>query len=130
MLEEVLSLGPSRPVLELACAPAQHARALAEAGFEVVAVDRSDAMLEAATEEPVTEGLRFVLGDITEVDRLVEGLFGAALCLGNSFLHLADEERLRALAAALAKVLRRGRPSSSRSSATTASTTGGCASCR
>lgn len=110
LLEEVLSSGPSRRVLELACGPGRHARALAEAGFEVVAVDRSEAMLEAATEEPLPEGLCFVLGDITEVDRLVEGPFGAALCLGNSLPHLADEKSLRALAAVLGRVLAPGAP--------------------
>ena len=110
LLEEVLSSGPSRRVLEVGCGPGEHARAMAEAGFEVVAVDRSEAMLAAATEEPVPEGLRFVLGDMTEVDRLVEGSFGAALCLGNTLPHLADEERLRAFAEALARVLEPGAP--------------------
>jgi SAM-dependent methyltransferase len=110
LLEEVLSSGPSRRVLEVGCGPGQHARALAEAGFEVVAVDRSPAMLESATEEPVPDGLRFVLGDMTAVDRLVEGRFGAALCLGNSLPHLAEEGELERFAAALAAVLDPGAP--------------------
>jgi SAM-dependent methyltransferase len=110
LIEEVLSSAPSRRVLEVGCGTGEHARAMAEAGFEVVAVDRSEAMLAAATEEPVPEGLRFVLGDMTEVDRLVEGTFGAALCLGNTLPHLADEERLRAFAEALARVLEPGAP--------------------
>lgn len=110
LLEEVLSSGPKRRVLEVGCGPGQHARALVEAGFEVVAVDRSEAMIEDATEEPLPAGLRFVLGDMTEVDRLVEGTFGAALCLGNTLPHLADEERLRAFAQALARVLDPGAP--------------------
>lgn len=110
LLEEVLSSGPSRRVLEVGCGPGQHARALAEAGFEVVAVDRSEAMIADATEEPVPEGLTFVLGDMSEVDRLVEGTFGAALCLGNTLPHLADEESLRAFAEALVRVLEPGAP--------------------
>ncbi len=110
LLEEVLGSGPSRRVVELGCGPGQHARALAEAGFEVVGVDRSEAMLADATEEPLPPGLSFVRGDMTEVDRLVEGRFGAALCLGNALPHLADEERLAAFAAALARVLEPGAP--------------------
>ncbi len=110
LIEEVLGNGPSRRVLELGCGPGQHARALAEAGFEVVGVDRSEAMLADATDEPLPEGLRFVQGDMAEVDRLVEGPFGAALCLGNTLPHLADEARLAAFAAALARVLEPGAP--------------------
>ncbi|HSL84107.1 MAG TPA: class I SAM-dependent methyltransferase [Thermoanaerobaculia bacterium] len=110
LLEEVLSSGPRRRVLEVGCGPGQHARALAEAGFEVVAVDRSEAMLADATEEPVPEGLRFVLGDMAEVDRLALGTFGAALCIGNTLPHLTDEERLRTFAHALARVLEPGAP--------------------
>lgn len=110
LLEEVLSSGPSRRVVELGCGPGQHARALAQAGFEVVGVDRSETMLADATEEPVPAGASFVLGDVTEVDRLVAGRFGAALCLGNTLPHLADEERLRAFAGALARVLEPGAP--------------------
>lgn len=110
LLEEALSSGPSRRLLELGCGPGQHARALAGAGFEVVGVDRSESMLAAATEEPLPPGLTFVLGDITEVDRVVDGTFGAAFCLGNTLPHLADEERLRAFAGALARVLEPGAP--------------------
>lgn len=110
LLEEVLSSGSSRRVVELGCGPGQHARALAEAGFEVVGIDRSEAMMADATEEPVPEGARFVLGDLTEVDRLVEGTFGAALCLGNTLPHLANEAALGAFADALARVLEPGAP--------------------
>jgi len=106
----VLGSGPSRRVLEVGCGPGQHARALVAAGFHVVAVDRSEAMLADATEEPVPEGLRFVLGDMTEVDRAVDGTFGAALCIGNVLPHLTDEEGLSAFAHGLARVLEPGAP--------------------
>ncbi len=110
LLEAVLGSGPTRRVLELACGPGQHARALADAGFEVVAVDRSEAMLAAATEEPVPPNLTFVRGDMTAVDHLVEGPFGAALCLGNSLPHLRDEAALAAFAGSLGRVLAPGAP--------------------
>ena len=110
LLEKVLSSGPSRRVVELGCGPGQHARALAETGFEVVGVDRSAAMLEAATEEPLPPGLSFVEGDITQLDRHVAGPFGAALCLGNTLPHLVEDGELRSMAEALARVLEPGAP--------------------
>lgn len=110
LLEEVFSSGPARRIVEVGCGPGQHARALADAGYEVVAVDRSESMIASATEEPVPENLRFVLGDIRGVDELVEGTFGGALCLGNTLPHLSEEEDLAAFAAALARVLEPGAP--------------------
>lgn len=110
LLEEVLSSGPSQRLLEVGCGPGQHARALAEAGFEVVALDRSEAMLESATEEPVPAGLRFVHGDMVVLDELVDGSFGAALCLGNTLPHLGDESVLDSFADALARRLEPGAP--------------------
>lgn len=110
LLEKVLGSGPSRRVLEVGCGPAQHARALADGGFEVVAVDQSEAMLAAAREEPLPDGLTLVQGDMLEVDRLVEGTFGAALCLGNVLPHVKDEESLARFAGALARALEPGAP--------------------
>lgn len=110
LLEKVLSSGPSRRVLEVGCGPAQHARALVDGGFEVVGVDRSEAMLAAAREEPLPEGLELVLGDMLEVDRLVEGTFGSALCLGNALPQVKTEEELARFAEALARALEPGAP--------------------
>jgi glycine/sarcosine N-methyltransferase len=110
LLSEVLGSGPSRRVLELGCGPGEHARALADAGFEVVAVDRSAAMLSQATEAPVPANLRFVEGDIARIDEVVEGPFGAALCLGNTLPHLTTDEELAGFAGSLARVLEPGAP--------------------
>lgn len=110
LIDEVLGSGPSRRILELGCGPGQHARALVDGGYEVVGVDRSESMIESASEEPVPPELELVLGDMEEVDRLTTGSFGGALCLGNTLPHLEDEKRLRRFAAALAKVLEPGAP--------------------
>ena len=110
LIDEVLGSGPSRRIVELGSGPAQHARALVDGGYEVVALDRSESMIESASEEPIPPELELVLGDMVEVDRLTSGTFGGALCLGNTLPHLGDEERLRRFAVALAKVLEPGAP--------------------
>ena len=110
LIDAVLSSGPSRRVVEVGCGPGQHARALAEAGYEVVGVDRSEAMLDSATEEPVPERLSFVPGDMRRLDEVAGGPFGGALCLGNTLPHLTSEEDLEAFAGALARVLAPGAP--------------------
>ena len=105
-LEQVLGSGPIRRVLDLGSGTGEHARFLAAHGFEVVGVDASDSMLGKATEEPLPDNLRFVRGDLAEVDSLVEGHFGAAICLGNTLPHLQDEEHLgRAFRAVRVKFL-------------------------
>jgi SAM-dependent methyltransferase len=110
LLAETLASAPSRRLLELGCGTGEHARALAGEGWEVLAVDRSESMLAAASEEPVPANLRFVEGDLAVLDELVEGTFGGAVCLGNTLPHLADEAALGRFAAALARVLEPGAP--------------------
>lgn len=121
LLEEVFSSAPSDRLLEVGCGPGQHARALADAGYSVVALDRSPSMIEAATEDPVPDGVEFVLGDMTELETLAfldgtglqeagDGVFGGALCLGNTLPHLASDDELHAFARGLAAVLEPGAP--------------------
>lgn len=105
LLARVLGSGPKRRVLELGCGPGEHARALAEAGFEVVGIDLSSDMLAQAAEQPVPPNLRFVEGDISHLDRLVEGSFGGALCLGNTLPHLVTDQELEGFARGLARAL-------------------------
>jgi SAM-dependent methyltransferase len=106
-IERVLASGPSRRILDLGSGTGEHARFLAAHGFEVVGIDASESMLAKATEEPLPDSLRFVRGDLAEVDSLVEGDFGGALCLGNTLPHLAEEDHLaRAFRAARARLLR------------------------
>ena len=99
LLEEILSSGPSRRVLDLGCGTGEHARFLAEQGFEVVGVDASASMIEKALAEPVTpEGPSskpsFIHGDVSELERLTEGHFGGAICLGNTLPHIRTPQAL------------------------------------
>lgn len=110
MLSRVLSSGPSRRVLDLGCGPGEHARRMAAEGFEVVAVDASEAMLEQARSEPVPDNLWFVLGDFRDLSAVTEGRFGGAICLGNSLPHLLDRDDLRRMARGLRERLAPGAP--------------------
>jgi len=83
-LDRALADIPSRRILDLGCGPGQHARLLASRGFEVVGIDASPSMLEKAREGEPPQSVRFVLGDLVDLGRLVEGAFGGAICLGNT----------------------------------------------
>jgi SAM-dependent methyltransferase len=94
----------------LGCGTGEHARFLAAHGFAVVGVDASESMLEKAREEPLPPGLDFVLGRMQEVDRVTEGSFGGAICLGNALPHLLADEDLESLATGLRRRLLPGAP--------------------
>lgn len=93
-LEEVLGAGPSRRLLDLGCGTGEHSRFLVEKGFEVVGIDASESMLAKAREEPLPPGLRFILGDLAEVESVTDGSFGGAICLGNTLPHVTARESL------------------------------------
>jgi len=103
-------LGTRGRVLDLGCGTGEHSRFLASHGFEVVGIDASPSMLEKATEAPLPGNLRFVEGDIEDVDRLADGMFDGALCLGNTLPHVDTQASLQRLLAGLASRLRPGAP--------------------
>jgi hypothetical protein len=51
-------------------------------------------MLATAREQDRPGGVEFVEGDLCQIDQLVEGGFGGALCLGNTLPHLRGETDL------------------------------------
>jgi glycine/sarcosine N-methyltransferase len=109
-LQGPLGTAPSRRLLDLGSGTGEHARYLAGRGFEVVGVDASDAMLEQAREGGVPPGVRFVEGDLVHVESVVDGSFGAAICLGNTLTHITDRAQLRQLFAGVRQVLLPGAP--------------------
>src|SRR5436305_6594951 len=111
LLSEVLAGAPSKNVLDLGSGTGEHARFLAAKGFDVTGVDSSPAMLEKSRAAAVGQpNVRFVAGDMRHLANVVEGRFGAAICLGNALPHLSGEGDLRDLADGLRRVLLSGAP--------------------
>jgi glycine/sarcosine N-methyltransferase len=110
LLQKILGSAPSPQVLDLGSGTGEHARFLAAKGFEVVGIDASPSMIEKSAVEKAEGNVRFILGDMSEIDTLVEGSFGAALCIGNALPHLTQEGDLQRFARALRKVLLPGGP--------------------
>jgi len=83
--------GTAHRVLELACGTGKHAAELSKLGYEVVATDRSDAMLvEAKRRAPTVE---FSCQDLRTLD--LPGLpFDAAVCLFDSIGYVTTNEEL------------------------------------
>jgi SAM-dependent methyltransferase len=103
-------LGSAGRILDLGSGTGEHSRFLASKGFDVTGVDSSPAMLGKATDAPLAPNLRFLEGDMTGVDRLVEGSFDGAICLGNGLPHVTTTEDLRRMFRGLRTVLRPGAP--------------------
>src|SRR5512136_1126185 len=93
-LERALGSGPSRRVLDLGCGPGEHARFLASRGFDVVGVDASPSMIQKAEAGGPAPSVEFVSGDLVDLDRLVAGTFGGAICLGNTLPSLRTSDAL------------------------------------
>jgi SAM-dependent methyltransferase len=103
-LERALSNLPSRRVLDLGSGPGEHARFLASHGFEVVGVDGSPSMIERAR-AAAGGSVDFVFGDLADLDRLVTGRFGGAMCLGNTLPSLRTADALGRMLRALRALL-------------------------
>ena len=111
-LEETLTQAPSESVLDLGCGTGEHARHLASNGFRSVGLDRAEDQIAAAREyegDFGELGPEFLLGEMSDLERLTEERFGAALCLGNVLPHIEESELERSLAALAARLVEGGR---------------------
>jgi glycine/sarcosine/dimethylglycine N-methyltransferase len=98
---DILRAHGKESVLDVATGTGFHSVRLTQAGFDVVSVDGSPAMLAKAVENGQKRGLilKTVQADWRELNRSIHGKYDAIICLGNSFTHLHDEQdRRKALA--------------------------------
>lgn len=88
------------PILELGCGTGRVLLALAEAGFDVVGLDTSAAMIEIARAKAqalgVSDRVRLIQGDMRQFE--LDCHFGLIYCAINSFMHLETQaDQLAAL---------------------------------
>lgn len=94
----------ARQVLDVACGTGQHARVLADRGFELAGVDIEPAFVEIASKK-IPEG-SFELGDMTDFDLGRE--FDAVVCLFSAVGYTRDEDSLRKAVSCMARHVRPG----------------------
>lgn len=110
LLGRVLRSGPSERVLDLGCGTGEHARFLAEQGFSVIGVDSSESQIATAREARQSVGVEFLQGDLRDLQSLLSGSFGGAICLGNTLPHLLDRDSLERFLSGLRCHLAEGAP--------------------
>jgi SAM-dependent methyltransferase len=110
LLESVGALMPGAgTVLDLGCGPGFHAKALAESGKRVIAVDNSAALLKELGE--VCAGLKVqpLRAEVSDIERFAGfGPFSAVLCVGDTLAHLRNLYVVDELIDDLAEVLSPG----------------------
>ncbi|WP_328475485.1 class I SAM-dependent methyltransferase [Actinoplanes sp. NBC_00393] len=106
--EVVDTLGSGARVLDCACGTGQFAVGLALCGFEVVACDASEAMVERTRQLAGQHGVDLVALQCEWEQLTAREPFDAVFCIGNSLTHAAGTERRRAALQAMAGVLRPG----------------------
>jgi glycine/sarcosine/dimethylglycine N-methyltransferase len=97
---DVLRTYGKKTVLDVAAGTGFHSVRLMDAGFDVISVDGSAAMLAKAFENGRNRGLilNTVQADWRELNRSIRGRYDAIVCLGNSFTHLhGEQDRRKAL---------------------------------
>jgi SAM-dependent methyltransferase len=100
-LYEALARRVDAPVLELGTGTGRVALALAARGFEVVGIDRSQAMLRIAQEKANRDGVEVKLLHDDMRQPKLNGRFGLIVCALDTFLHLAGtDEQIATLSAA------------------------------
>lgn len=106
-LEQLLAAAPRPSVVDLGCGTGEHVAWFADRGARALGIDRSEDMIRAARAFERQGRGRFLVGDLLEVERLLEGEepFALALCLGNVLPHVGAEADLERWARALARIL-------------------------
>lgn len=96
-LIDVLETSGAKRVLDAAAGTGFHSVVLANAGFDVVAIDGAEEMVaraKANIRERTGGKIPCKVGDWLRPETLPDGIFDAVICLGNSLAHLFTQEDL------------------------------------
>lgn len=98
-----------RTAIDLGTGTGVHAILLAQLGVRMTAVDISDEMLRIArlNASRFRVRLRTLRADVTAAGEVVAGTYDAAVCLGNTLVHLHTTEDLDRTAQGLRRMVRR-----------------------
>ncbi len=109
-LLSVLNDPMEKRVLDMACGSGRHSVSLAKHGAQVIGLDMSRTMIQAAQKHAKTSGVEpiFIIADMVDVDHVVEGSFDLVICLGNSLALLNSFESVRDVVKTLYELLNDG----------------------
>lgn len=79
-------------ILDIACGSGGYVKYFQDKGFQSFGIDLDEAMVEKAREK--TSQAQIKKGDMTKVSELYDRRFDGLLCIGNSLVHLNDEETM------------------------------------
>jgi len=101
---------PGAKILDIGCATGSLALTLAERGFMVEAIDYDEAMIASAEKKADrTDNLRFSYMDMLKIaEEYNAETFDAALCFGNTLVHLTRRSDIEKFFAGLAAVIKPG----------------------
>ena len=107
-LLELLELPVGARILDVPCGQGRHAHLLAEAGFDVAAIDYSAPLLARAKARGEGRTLRYRRGDMRRLPRSWSGRFDAVVNLFTSFGFFADARDDERVVGEFARVLAPG----------------------
>ncbi|MBI5301366.1 MAG: methyltransferase domain-containing protein [Chloroflexi bacterium] len=109
-IEATLARHAARSVLDCACGTGWHAIELARRGYHVSASDASAQMIARARTNAAQAGITipFAMARFDELPKTFGEQFDAILCLGNSLVHVLDDDALDASLAGMRASLREG----------------------
>jgi len=98
-LLSLLGKPESKRILDIACGSGRHSVALAAKGLQVIGLDMSRTMIQAANKHAEANKVKptFIVADMIDVESMVEGYFDLIFCLGNSLALLHDVDSVRSL---------------------------------